>query len=94
MFGRAVLIRQTWAHARYPKRLYHSENVFGHRRKPQKKFEISKRDLDNRTSQSNFYRLVTAYREHAHKVADVDPVNFSKNERLVTRFLFLVKRFI
>lgn len=41
-------------------------------------FAVSKKYLDNRAKQSNFYRLVTAYRIHGHKQADVNPISMSK----------------
>lgn len=35
---------------------------------------VPREHLDSRAKHSNFYRLVTAYREHAHKQANIDPV--------------------
>lgn len=31
--------------------------------------------LTSRVKHSNFYRLVTAYREHGHKQANIDPIS-------------------
>ncbi|XP_035740721.1 probable 2-oxoglutarate dehydrogenase E1 component DHKTD1 homolog, mitochondrial isoform X1 [Vespa mandarinia] len=60
--------------------LYHSENgVYGYRPKEQEKhFEVSKEDLEIRYKNSNFYRLVMAYRQFAHKQADINPISLSK----------------
>lgn len=41
-------------------------------------FSVSKEYLDNRAKHSNFYRLVSAYRTHGHKQADIDPISTSK----------------
>lgn len=35
----------------------------------------------NRNNYSNFHRLVTAYREHGHKVAELDPLGQSNGEK-------------
>ncbi|XP_044746657.1 probable 2-oxoglutarate dehydrogenase E1 component DHKTD1, mitochondrial isoform X2 [Coccinella septempunctata] len=53
---------------------YHSENVFGFRKKVKEDYLITEDILQNRSKESNFYRLVTAYREHGHKKAEIDPV--------------------
>lgn len=39
---------------------------------------VAKEDLESRVRHSNFYRLVTAYREHAHKSANLDPIAINK----------------
>lgn len=41
-------------------------------------FLVPKKYLDERARQSNFYRLVTAYRTHGHKQADIDPISINK----------------
>ncbi|KAG7199330.1 hypothetical protein KM043_018178 [Ampulex compressa] len=57
-------------------RSYHSENgVYGYRSRTQSNFEVPKEYLETRSKYSNFYRFVTAYREHAHKQADIDPIS-------------------
>lgn len=38
--------------------------------------------METRARNSNFFRLVTAFREHAHKEANIDPVSFTKQESL------------
>ncbi|XP_076752321.1 2-oxoadipate dehydrogenase complex component E1 [Xylocopa sonorina] len=65
-------------------RLYHGENgVYGYRPRPQRHFEVPKEYLEIRSKNSNFYRLVTAYRELAHKQADINPVSTEKPIPLV-----------
>lgn len=39
---------------------------------------MPKEYLDERARQSNFYRLVNAYRTHGHKQADIDPISICK----------------
>ena len=39
--------------------------------------------LDIRSKNSNFYRLVSAYREYGHKQADINPVSTKKPKPLV-----------
>lgn len=43
---------------------------------------MPKKCLDERARQSNFYRLVSAYRTHGHKQADIDPISISKPQLL------------
>ncbi|CAL1677444.1 unnamed protein product [Lasius platythorax] len=60
-------------------KLYHSENgVYGYKPSQQRHFQVSKEYLDKRAKQSNFYRLVSAYRIHGHKQADIDPISMNK----------------
>ncbi|XP_012220785.1 2-oxoadipate dehydrogenase complex component E1 isoform X2 [Linepithema humile] len=60
---------------------YHSENgVYGYKPSQRRHFEVPKKYFDKRAKQSNFYRLVSAYRAHGHKQADIDPI--STNEPL------------
>lgn len=35
-----------------------------------------------RSRNSNFYRLVTAYRKHAHKIAHINPISTSRPDQL------------
>lgn len=42
-------------------------------------FSVSKEYLDKRAKQSNFYRLVSAYRIHGHKQADINPISMNKS---------------
>lgn len=39
---------------------------------------VPKRCIDERMKQSNFYRLVSAYRTYGHKQADIDPISTNK----------------
>lgn len=41
-------------------------------------FSVPREHLDERAKQSNFYRLVDAYRTHGHKQADIDPLSVYK----------------
>lgn len=41
---------------------------------------MPKEKLEARAKNSNFYRLLTAYREFAHREANIDPVSFKKKE--------------
>ncbi|XP_017891896.2 probable 2-oxoglutarate dehydrogenase E1 component DHKTD1 homolog, mitochondrial [Ceratina calcarata] len=60
----------------YRSRLYHGDNgVYGYKPKTPRSFEVPKEYLETRSKYSNFYRLVTAYRELAHKQANVDPIS-------------------
>lgn len=45
-------------------------------------FSVPKKYLDERARQSNFYRLVSAYRIHGHKQADINPISNSKPQLL------------
>ncbi|XP_015608357.1 probable 2-oxoglutarate dehydrogenase E1 component DHKTD1 homolog, mitochondrial [Cephus cinctus] len=77
IFGRAILSTQYCIVT--IERGYHSENgVYGYRPKIQKHFEVGAECLANRAKYSNFYRLVTAYREHAHKQANINPISLKK----------------
>ncbi|XP_066599408.1 probable 2-oxoadipate dehydrogenase complex component E1 homolog isoform X2 [Prorops nasuta] len=78
-------IRSISKHPRlnHAKRYYHSENgIYGHRPKPKKQYKVPKEYLDTRAKFSNFYRLVTAYRNHAHKQANINPIAIENNEVL------------
>ncbi|XP_076179560.1 putative 2-oxoadipate dehydrogenase complex component E1 homolog isoform X2 [Ptiloglossa arizonensis] len=60
-------------------RSYHSENgVYGYKPRIQRHFEVPKEYLETRSKNSNFYRLVTAYREFGHKQADINPISQKK----------------
>lgn len=43
---------------------------------------VPKEELDARAQQSNFYRFLTAYREHGHKQAEIDPISLAKPQAL------------
>ncbi|XP_078039369.1 putative 2-oxoadipate dehydrogenase complex component E1 homolog [Augochlora pura] len=65
-------------------RTYHSEHgVYGYRPRAPRQFQVTKEYLETRSKNSNFYRLVAAYREFGHKEASVDPVSPSKPIPLV-----------
>ncbi|XP_063231857.1 probable 2-oxoglutarate dehydrogenase E1 component DHKTD1 homolog, mitochondrial isoform X2 [Bacillus rossius redtenbacheri] len=51
--------------------------VYGYRPKTKKEFKIPDEVLESRAKQSNFHRLVSAYRKYGHRKADINPVNFS-----------------
>nr|XP_031847818.1 probable 2-oxoglutarate dehydrogenase E1 component DHKTD1 homolog, mitochondrial [Nomia melanderi] len=60
-------------------RTYRSEQgVYGYRPKATRQFEVPKQYLEARAKNSNFYRLVAAYREFGHKQADVNPISLEK----------------
>ena len=46
-------------------------------------FTVSAETLRNRNENSNLYRLVTAYREHGHRRAAVDPLGLMEREYVV-----------
>ncbi|CAH1993411.1 unnamed protein product [Acanthoscelides obtectus] len=60
-------------------RNYHSEHVFGFKRKTRKAFQVPDEVYAARCKESNFYRLVTAYKQHGHKCSNIDPVAFTQN---------------
>jgi probable 2-oxoglutarate dehydrogenase E1 component DHKTD1 len=45
-------------------------------------FTVSSEVLESRIKQSNFYRFVTAYRQHGHKKAKINPIAIT-GERFV-----------
>jgi 2-oxoglutarate dehydrogenase complex dehydrogenase (E1) component-like enzyme len=45
-------------------------------------FTVSPEALESRIKQSNFYQFVTAYRQHGHKKANVNPIAITE-ERFV-----------
>ncbi|XP_050448038.1 2-oxoadipate dehydrogenase complex component E1 isoform X2 [Cataglyphis hispanica] len=60
-------------------KLYQSKNdVYGYKSSQRKDFKVSKEYLDKRAKYSNFYRLVSAYRIHGHKQADINPISLTK----------------
>ncbi|KAL0103441.1 hypothetical protein PUN28_017599 [Cardiocondyla obscurior] len=62
---------------------YHSENgVYGYKKSPQRHFKVPNSHLEQRAKQSNFYRLVDAYRSHGHKQARINPVSTSRPQLL------------
>lgn len=42
-------------------------------------FIVAGKLLDIRNKESNFYRLVEAYRQHGHKCSDINPVSLSRH---------------
>ncbi|XP_046401730.1 probable 2-oxoglutarate dehydrogenase E1 component DHKTD1, mitochondrial [Ischnura elegans] len=73
------------------KRRYHSEHgVYGYKPKPATEYQVPKDALEARIAQSNFYRLVTAYRDHAHRKANINPISIRKPRQVpeldVTRY--------
>lgn len=57
-------------------KLYHANRgCFGYRPSPQVSFKGDKEVLQNQIKNADILRLVTAYREHGHKSADVNPLN-------------------
>ncbi|XP_015114177.1 probable 2-oxoglutarate dehydrogenase E1 component DHKTD1 homolog, mitochondrial [Diachasma alloeum] len=63
---------------------YHSESgVYGYRPKKTTFFAVSQEKLNVRAKYSNFQRLVTAYREHAHKQANIDPISVLRPEAVL-----------
>ncbi|KAJ8925254.1 hypothetical protein NQ315_009082 [Exocentrus adspersus] len=64
-------------------RYYHSENVFGFKRKIRNIYRVPEDVLEYQCRDSNFYRLVTAYKQHAHKCSDINPVSFTKTSSVV-----------
>ncbi|XP_058809659.1 probable 2-oxoglutarate dehydrogenase E1 component DHKTD1 homolog, mitochondrial [Phymastichus coffea] len=57
------------------RRPYHSgSGVYGHRDGAPRRYEVPPEELRARAENSNFYRLLAAYREHGHKQADVNPI--------------------
>ncbi|CAB0031967.1 unnamed protein product [Trichogramma brassicae] len=67
-------------HAKLLRRLYRSAagGVYGHRERQPRDYQVDKADLELRAKNSNFYRLVSAYREFGHKQADVDPIRLTR----------------
>ncbi|KAK5647733.1 hypothetical protein RI129_002625 [Pyrocoelia pectoralis] len=61
----------------YKFRNYHSDGVFGYRKKIETKYNLPEDVVQQRFQESNFYRLVTAYRQFGHLIADVNPVSFN-----------------
>jgi 2-oxoglutarate dehydrogenase complex dehydrogenase (E1) component-like enzyme len=41
---------------------------------------VSQPELENRAKNANLTRLVLAYRNHGHRIADLDPLNLTKAE--------------
>lgn len=60
-------------------RAYHTKQCFGHRRKP---FQTthglpSSESLQRRAAEPNLWRLATAYQNHGHSVATLDPLGLA-----------------
>lgn len=56
---------------------YHTRNCFGHRVKPAPKNQVKEEWVTRRAALPNLWRLVCAYRDHGHRVADLDPLQLS-----------------
>ncbi|CAH1791072.1 unnamed protein product [Owenia fusiformis] len=60
-------------------RCYHTkEGVFGYKPSKPKEYVLDAAISNNRINHSNLVRLVTAYREHGHKKANIDPLGLAK----------------
>ncbi|XP_023016659.2 probable 2-oxoadipate dehydrogenase complex component E1 homolog [Leptinotarsa decemlineata] len=64
-------------------RNYHSENVFGFKRKNKTVYKVPKEVIETRYKESNFYRLALAYRQHGHKCSNINPVSLAKINSVV-----------
>lgn len=64
-------------------RKYHSENVFGFKRKEKKVYKEAQDVIDAKCRESNFFRLVTAYRQHGHKCSKINPVTLATSHSLI-----------
>ncbi|XP_034952353.1 probable 2-oxoglutarate dehydrogenase E1 component DHKTD1 homolog, mitochondrial [Chelonus insularis] len=62
---------------------YTQDGIYGCKLKKAHYYDALQDVLENRNKFSNFYRLVTAYREHAHKQANIDPVALSSPSKLI-----------
>lgn len=49
-------------------------------------FTVSSDALESKIKQSNFYRFVTAYRQHGHKKANINPIAITDK-----RFVYMYK---
>jgi 2-oxoglutarate dehydrogenase complex dehydrogenase (E1) component-like enzyme len=49
-------------------------------------FTVSSEALESRIKQSNFYQFVTAYRQHGHKKANINPIAITQ-ERFVSVYV-------
>ncbi|KAJ9601546.1 hypothetical protein L9F63_000289 [Diploptera punctata] len=65
------------------KKWYHSKTgVYGYRPHKKHAFQDARDSLQSRINQSNFYRLVTAYREHGHKKANINPISIAPESEI------------
>ncbi|KAJ1528513.1 hypothetical protein ONE63_006920 [Megalurothrips usitatus] len=61
-------------------RQYHCRTgVHGYRPRQDRPFQLDAKKVEARINQSNFYRLVDAFRTHGHKVAGTNPYQLSPN---------------
>ncbi|XP_046685688.1 probable 2-oxoglutarate dehydrogenase E1 component DHKTD1 homolog, mitochondrial isoform X1 [Homalodisca vitripennis] len=66
------------------KRNYHNRTaVYGFRPKDSGSFKLSSEIIKARCKESQLYQLISAYREHGHKRADINPVDFTRKPREV-----------
>jgi probable 2-oxoglutarate dehydrogenase E1 component DHKTD1 len=61
---------------------YDTRNCFGHRVKAAPKIPVKEEWLRRRDAQPNLWRLVCAYRDHGHRVADLDPLQLTPSSPL------------
>ncbi|XP_026279929.2 2-oxoadipate dehydrogenase complex component E1 isoform X1 [Frankliniella occidentalis] len=60
-------------------RAYHCQTgVHGYRPRREEPFQLERKNTEARVKQSNFYRLVEAFRTHGHKVAGTNPYRLSE----------------
>lgn len=52
-------------------------------------FTVSSEALESRIKQSNLYRFVTAYRQHGHKKANINPIAITE-ERFVCMYKYCI----
>ncbi|KRT81083.1 hypothetical protein AMK59_6326 [Oryctes borbonicus] len=76
------LFLQTNKNNRFYKRHYQCDNIFGFKKKESINFKVSDEVIRKRNENSNFYRLVTAYRQHAHRVASINPIALTATSSL------------
>lgn len=76
---------------RFVKRTYHSDNVFGFKRKNKSQFQLPDEIMQSRCNESNFYRFVAAFKQYAHITGDINPV--SLNPVISTRPELDLKRY-
>ncbi|KAI8926452.1 thiamine diphosphate-binding protein [Entophlyctis helioformis] len=78
----AVGLARSAAHIHVQQRAYHYDrDVYGYRtpRVPTAR-EYTPEELDNRNKNANLLRLVYAFRNHGHRLADLDPLNLTPQD--------------
>jgi 2-oxoglutarate dehydrogenase complex dehydrogenase (E1) component-like enzyme len=56
---------------------------------PMPPFTVPPEALESRIKQSNFYRFVTAYRQHGHRKANINPIAITE-ERFVCMYKYCI----